>query len=95
MGAVLCVCACLVGCERKETASPEPSAPSVSNAPAAKAESRAGDATYQAQLRDGLAARRRTNAARESIRARMEQLRERAKKALPDGATDAQVVAEL
>ena len=37
LGAVLCACACLVGCERKEAASPEPPASAVSNAPAKQA----------------------------------------------------------
>lgn len=95
LGAVLCACACLVGCERKETVSPEPSASAVSNAPAAKAASRTGDAAYQAQLKDLIAAQRNVNVAREKILARMEQLRGRARKTLPEGATDAQVTAEL
>ena len=92
LGAVLCVCACLVGCERKESASP---APSVTNAPAKKVASRADDAAYQAQLKDHIAAQRNVNIAREKILARMEQMRERARKALPEGATDEQVKAEL
>ncbi len=95
LGAVLCACACLVGCERKDTVSPEPPAPAVSNAPAKKVVSRADDAVYQAQLRDGEAAKRRVNVEREKLRARMERLRERARKALPEGATDEQVKAEL
>ena len=95
LGAVLCVCACLVGCERKESASPEPPAPAVTNASAKKAVSRADDAAYQAQLKDHIAAQRSVNVAREKILARMEQVRERARKALPKGATDEQVKAEL
>lgn len=95
LGAVLCACACLVGCERKETVSPEPSAPAVSNAPAKKVVSRADDAAYQAQVTNLIAAQRRTNLAREQILARMEQLRERARKALPEGATEEQVTAAL
>ena len=95
LGAVLCACACLVGCERKETASPEPPAPAVTNAQAKKAASRADDAAYQAQLKDHIVAQRNVNIAREKILARMEQVRERARKALPEGATDEQVKAEL
>ena len=91
LGAVLCVCACLVGCERKESAS---SAPAVTNAPA-KAVSRMDDAVYRAQVTNLIAAQRRTYVARERILARMEQVRERARKALPEGATDEQVKAEL
>ena len=91
LGAVLCVCACLVGCERKESAS---SAPAVTNAPA-KAVSRMDDPAYRAQVTNLIAAQRRTNVARERILARMEQVRERARKALPEGATDEQVKAEL
>ena len=91
-GAVLCVCACLVGCERKESASP---APAVTNAPAKKVVLRTDDAAYQAQVTNHIAAQRRTNVARGRILARMEQLRERARKALPKGATDEQVTAEL
>ena len=92
LGAVLCACACLVGCERKEVASP---ASAVTNAPAKKVVSRADDAAYQAQVTNRIAAQRRTNVARERILARMEQVRERARKALPEGATDEQVTAEL
>lgn len=96
LGAVLCVCACLVGCERKEAVSPEPPAPAVSNAPAAKqVVSRADDAAYQAGLKEHIAAQQRTSVERERILARMAQLRARAKKELPANATDAQVTAEL
>ena len=105
LGAVLCVCACLVGCERKETVLPEPSesnasststAPVVSNAPAARqVASRASDAAYQAQVTNHIAEQRRTNVARDRIFAQMEQLREHARKALPKGATEEQVTAEL
>ena len=94
VGAVLCVCACLVGCERKAAVSPEPPAPAMTNAPK-KVAARADDAAYQAQLKDHIAAQRSVNVAREKILARMEQLRERARKALPEGATDEQVKAEL
>lgn len=95
LGAVLCACACLVGCERKETVSPEPPAPAVSNAPAKKVVARADDAVYQAQVTNLIAAQRHTNVARARILAQMEQLRERARKSLPEGATDEQVKAEL
>ena len=95
LGAVLCACACLVGCERKETVSPEPSASAVSNAAAKQVVSRADDAAYQAGLKDHIAAQQRTSVERERILARMAQLRARAKKALPANATDAQVTAEL
>ncbi|MBQ6340836.1 MAG: hypothetical protein IJI36_16990 [Kiritimatiellae bacterium] len=91
LGAVLCVCACLVGCERKESAPP---APAVTNA-SAKAASRLDDPAYRAQVTNLIAAQRRTYVAREQILARMEQVRERARKALPEGATDEQVKAEL
>ena len=92
LGAVLCVCACLVGCERKESA---PSAPAMTNAPAKKVVSRMADPAYRAQVTNLIAVQRRTNVARERILARMEQVRERARKALPEGATDEQVKAEL
>ena len=92
LGAVLCVCACLVGCERKESASP---APTVTNNAPAKAVSRMDDPAYRAQVTNLIAAQRRTNVARERILARMEQLRERARKALPEGATEEQVTAAL
>ena len=94
-GAVLCACACFVGCERKEAVSPEPPAPAVTNAPAKQAASRTDDAAYQAQLKDHVAAQRNVNVEREKILARMEQVRERARKSLPAGATDEQVKAEL
>ncbi len=71
------------------------SAPVVSNAPAVKqVDSRAKDAAYQAWVR-GREAEKRLNRERESILSKMERLRERAKKALPDDATDAQVTEEL
>ena len=94
LGAVLCACACLVGCERKEAVSPEPTPSAMTNAPK-KVALRADDAAYQAQLKDHIAAQRSVNVAREKILARMEQVRERARKALPEGATDEQVKAEL
>ena len=95
LGAVLCVCACLVGCGRKE----EP-APSASPAPEAKPAvtsvvSRADDAAYQAQVKKFIADAPRPLVKRDKIRARMDRLRERARKALPAGATEEQVTAEL
>ena len=95
LGAVLCACACLVGCERKEAASPEPPAPVVSNAPVQKVVSRADDPAYQAKLQKHIATQRRTNVSRARVLAQMAQIREQAKKALPADATDAQVVAEI
>ena len=95
LGAVLCACACFVGCERKEAVSPEPPAPAASNAPAKQVASRLDDAAYQAQVTNHIAAQRRTNVARDRIFAQMEQLRERARKALQKGATEEQVTAEL
>ena len=94
LGAVLCVCACLVGCERKDTA------PSASPVPEAKPAatsvvSRANDAAYQEQLKEHVSAQRRTMSKRAKIEARIAQLRARAKAALPADATDEQVAAEL
>ena len=100
LGAVLCVCACL-GCERGEAASSNAPAPET-KAAAASAEasapevaSRAHDSAYQAKLQEFGANHRRTQASREKIQARMAQLRARAKEALPAGATEEQVTAEL
>lgn len=94
LGAVLCACACLVGCERRE---PVPSAPPAPEAkPAATSVvSRADDAAYQAQVKDLAAGARRPLVKREQIRARMDRLRERAKAALAADATEEQVTAEL
>ena len=91
LGAVLCACACLVGCGREEQA-----APAAPAEPAAKRSvSRADDTNYQAQVRGMIDANRRTYAERQGILARMEQVRERARKALPANATDEQVMAEI
>ncbi len=102
LGAVLCVCACLVGCERRETAPSSPApAPKVQPAATPKEpsplsiEARAKDKDYQAMLKGSVAAQRRTLAEREKIESRLAVLRERARKALPEGATDAQVLEEL
>ena len=94
--ALLCACACLVGCGREEAVRPpEPPAPAAPAPAARQSASRGDDAAYQAQLRDHLAQARRANVERGKILERMAQMRERAKKALPAGATDAQVAAEL
>lgn len=94
-GAVLCVCACLMGCGRGDAVSPAPPAPAATNAPAKKAASRAGDAAYQAQLQNFVAENRLTYAERQRIQKQMAQIRERAKKELPANATDEQVLAEI
>ena len=94
LGAVLCVCACLVGCERKEVAPSSPPAPEAKPA-ATSVVSRADDAAYQEQLKGLIANARKPLARRDGIRALMAQLRARAQKALPAGATDEQVTAEL
>ena len=100
LGAVLCVCACLVGCERRD-AVPSSTAPKSQPAATPKEpsplsiEARAKDKDYQAMLKGSVAAQRRTLAEREKIESRLAVLRERARKALPEGATDAQVLEEL
>jgi len=58
-------------------------------------EARAKDKDYQTRLQGSVAAQRRTLAEREKIESRLAGLRERARKALPESATDAQVLAEL
>lgn len=95
LGAVLCACACLVGCERKEAALPEPSAPAVTNAPVNQVVSRENDAVYQAKVQDRLAVKRRTQVDHGKILALKERLRARARKNLPAGATEEQVTAEI
>jgi len=87
LGAVLCACACLTGCGREE--SPTPSA-----APA-KDVSRANDTAYQEQLKAFGKDKQGIGNQRAKIESHMALLRERARKALPEGATDAQVLAEL
>ena len=57
--------------------------------------SRVRDAVYQAELKKIITNGRLPLVAREKIQARMEQLRARAKAALPAGATAKQVLAEL
>ena len=105
LGAILCVCACLVGCERREAApsnSPEPATTSaVSRAEAmsttASIEERAHDAAYQGKLKALVKDREGIVKRRAQIEARMAQLREFAKKSksLPADATDEQVEAAL
>lgn len=106
LGAVLCVCACLVGCERRESV---PSAPASADQSAATSavsraegrsttatiEERVHDPVYQKQLKEFGQERTRILQRRAVAERRMAQLRERAKAALPSGATDAQVEAEL
>ena len=102
LGAVLCVCTCLVGCERRE-ATPSSPAPTPKSQPAAapkepsplSIEARAKDKEYQSELQASVAAQRRTMAGRAKIESRMAELREYAKQALPSGATEEQVRAEL
>lgn len=95
LGAVLCVCACLVGCERRQAAPSSP-APAPEVRPLdATIEARANDAAYQEKLKQNMADQRSSLSARSRIEARIGQLRELARQALPPGATDAQIEAEL
>lgn len=102
LGAILCVCACLVGCERRETAPSSP-APEPKGQPAAtpkgpsplSIEARVKDKEYQSKLQGSVEAQRRTLAKRAKVESSIAKLREHARKALPEGATDAQVLAEL
>ena len=91
LGAVLCACACLTGCGRDD--SPAPAA--ASSAPQKKDVSRANDAAYQERLKGFREERQGSGKQRAKIESHMTLLRDRAKKALPEGATDAQVLAEL
>ena len=94
LGAVLCVCACLVGCERKDATHSAPPASEAKPA-ATSVVSRANDAAYQAQVKGFATADLNIHRTRAKIEARIEQLRARAKAALPADATDEQVAAEL
>ena len=94
LGAVLCVCACLVGCGRREDVHSAPPAPEAKPA-STSVVSRADDAAYKAEIKESIAGQRRVMAERARIEAHMARLRERARKALPEGATDEQVTAEL
>ena len=110
LGAVLCVCACLVGCERGE-ALPSSSSPAQTSQPAATSavpraevrsttasiEERANDPVYQKQLEGDFGqALRRIGQRRADIEKQMMRLREHAKeKGLPPTATDEQVEAAL
>ena len=101
MGAVLCVCAFLLGCERGASTPASQSAPTstVSRAgvksTTASIEERAHDPAYQKRLGEFGEGMKRIVQRRAKIEARMAPLRERARKALPSGATAAQVEAEL
>lgn len=101
MGAVLCVCAFLLGCEREETVpAPQPAATSTVSRAAVKSktasiEERAHDPAYQKQLLEVGEGMKDIVRRRAKIEARMAPLRERARKTLPSGATAAQVEAEL
>jgi len=86
----MCACAFLAGCGRED--STVPAAPS---APPKKDVSRAHDVKYQEQIKEQVKDIQRTQQGRAKIEQRMAQLRALAKKALPEGATDAQVTAEL
>ena len=87
LGAVLCACACLTGCGRDD--SPAPSAPQK------KDFSRANDEAYQKRLNEFGKEKQSIGQQRAKIRSRMAELRTLARKALPEGATEAQVLAEL
>lgn len=103
IGAVLCVCAFLLGCERGEpmpASDAQPAATStVSRAEVrskmASIEERVQDQAYQKRLKEFGEGIKSIVQERAKIEARMATLRERAKKAVPPGATDAQLVAEL
>ena len=103
MGAVLCVCAFLLGCERRESAPASDAQPgaasTVSRADGqpttASIEERAHDQVYQKRLGEFGEEMKRIVQRRAKIEARMAPLRALAKKAVPPDATDAQVEAEL
>ena len=99
LGAVLCACACLVGCGRKESPSSDPPASNTSaasQAPAAKqVSSRADDAEYQAQINGRMDVQQRTRDDRAKFLEQREKLRVRARRGLPPDATEEQVTAEL
>ena len=102
LGAVLCVCACLVGCGQKEDlpsapapAPKEPPAAAPKEPPPFSIEARAKDKEYQSELQASITAQRRVQEERAKIESRIAEVRARARKALPEGATEAQVLAEL
>ena len=101
LGAVLCVCAFLQGCERgASTPASRPAATSTvsragAQATTASIEERAHDPAYQRQLGEFGEGMKRIVQQRAKIEARMAPLRALAKQAVPPGATDAQVEAEL
>ena len=99
LGAVLCVCACLVGCERREAApsspAPAPKVQSAGTSTTATIEERAHDPVYQKQLKDVEKKLQDIRKQREEIKSLMGQLREHVRASLPKDATDAQVQAAL
>ena len=110
LGAILCVCACLVGCGQKEDApsapAPEPKEQPVATSAVSRAEvrsttasidERARDAAYQERLAGFEKKKKLIRDKRREIDAKMDRLREYAKKEkkLPPGATDKQVEAAL
>ncbi len=107
LGAVMCAFVCLTGCERGDSASsqkpPEqasqPASQDPSQAPATPAAKkvlpRSQDPAYQGLLKENVNGKQRIMAERTKIESRIAQLRDHARKALPQGATDAQVNAEL
>ena len=80
--------ACMAGCDRAPA--PEAAAPA-----APSVEKPADDAAYQAQLQGVLAERKKKTEALVRVNARLRALEERARAALPAGATPEQVRAEL
>lgn len=103
MGAVLCVCAFLMGCERGGSAPASGAQPATTStvsragtqSASASIEERAHDPEYQKQLRGFGDEMKRIVQDRAKIEARMAPLRDLAKKEVPSDATDAQVEAEL
>lgn len=101
MGAVLCVCAFLLGCERGASTPASQSVPTSTvsragvNSTTASIEERAHDPAYQKRLGEFVEGMKRIVQRRAKIEARMAPLRELAKKAVPPDATEAQVEAEL
>ena len=108
LGAVLCVCACLVGCGQKEdlpsAPAPKPKEPPAATSVVSRAEvrsttasieERANDPVYQERLAEFEKDRQRIRKRRAKIESHMARLRAYARKALPSGATEDQVLAEL
>ncbi len=95
LGAVMCACACLTGCERNESVSSQKPPEQAPETPVANVVPRSQDAAYQGLLKENVNGKQRIMAERAKIEARIAQLKDHARKALPQGATDAQVNAEL